>query len=952
MTEDANGLIYLGTHDGVDVFDGRRFMHIRVPGLTEKGINPFVNQMRWGRRGLLWVCTRTHIYTYDPSTGHVRVLYGNSSAPSVGNIEVDTTRNRVYFIDKDTLKSCIAGDTALITEMCMPVAAVFESRMSRAGDVYLMVERRKIVKLVGDKLMEVFNDPAIIDMDYSVHDDAIVVLCSKGLVAISCKTGRATQLPAKNAWPFETAKTRLTTLADGRVLVHHLRGIDLFRNIRDSLPIRYSADERNPYSLKADFVICAMADGCGNLWISEDGINLSVLPRSSQGVKYVSERMTGATRLWVSYHDPVRKQVFTSTELGISMYRYSGDTPLVTAQIKPPGFKFFEPMAFEPWNENELLVLTNGQGPWLFHTANRRFRPFDTLARRAGNRSCYGIRRLSPGRYVIFGSAGMYIFDRGSGAFVMPVVDTVSSQTLINGRGIHALLVDHRKRIWAADGAELHVFDSNLHHVKAYGGKSASNRSGLANTVIMDIRQARDSDIYITTMGGGMARLTPADTFAHVPLTADISSVFCIGVLDSQHLLVTSAKGLILYNTRSRVSRVLNESYGLPVADFNQFAFEMDDRLVTASGTRGYIIIDRQDVLPMFHDTARLLVMDGMKVLDSITLGRGRHTLELDIAVPGYRADADWLIRYKLEGVDDEWRTLGKGEWKVRYNSVSPGSYTLKVEAGDGQHILAAAPVLIPIVALPYFWQTTWFRVLLLAVILASLVVVVRFFSQLQLRWRLKKLEDEQKIARERIRISRELHDNVGSQLTYLISGLESSNILLKKQDTGRLEEKLGKMQLSARESMQQLRDSIWALNNEAVPVSVLFSRFRTWLEHIMEAAPDMHYSISSNIDDDISLDPIRGLNVFRIMQEAVHNVLKHAKAGNLAITYACREGMLSISIEDNGVGFDSMENGGHGRRTMSARAEEAGGRLDIISIKNSGTAVKLRLELNGTGRR
>ena len=289
---------------------------------------------------------------------------------------------------------------------------------------------------------------------------------------------------------------------------------------------------------------------------------------------------------------------------------------------------------------------------------------------------------------------------------------------------------------------------------------------------------------------------------------------------------------------------------------------------------------------------------------------------------------------------------MAKAEWHIRYNSIKPGNYTLLIEATDEQNVVWAAPVSIKITALPYFWQTMWFRILMALVGLVLLVIVVRFFSQLQLRWKLKKLEDEQKVARERIRISRELHDNVGSQLTYLISGLESSDILLERQDTEKLKNKIGKMQLSARDSMQQLRDSIWALNHESVQASVLLSRFQSWLTNIMEVQPNISSEIRSEITTDHTLDPIKSLNIFRIMQEAVHNVLKHSKASHLTITYSGNINNLLLVIEDNGVGFDMAVSNGNGRKTMASRAEEAGATFILMSSPGKGTIVRVSIAL------
>lgn len=940
VTEDKNGLLYLGTHGGVNIFDGRRFHPIEVPKQVELGINPFVNQMRWGANGNLWICTRTHIYTYNSRNGAVRLLYGNGAVPAVGNIEVDTLHKMLYFMDRDSICYGPLSDTEVSVAGRVRAGQVLESRLTVRGELFLLTDRSKVVKLEHGKLVSLFEDKVIMDIDYAVKEDAIVGLCSKGLFRLDCQTGKLQMLPQRSVWPLDNAKTRISALPGGRLLVQHPGGVDMYAGLRDTSCIRFRANELNPHSLRADFVIFAYEDRKGNLWVCEDGINLSVLPANAGAINYISEKMTGATRLWVSHHDKAGRQVFTSSEFGICRLRYGADTPAFTRGIKPPGYKFFEPMAFCPWSSGQLLVLTNGQGPWLFNTSTSALRPFDTLVRHGASQKSYGLLHAWGDEYLFYGPQGVFKFNRRTGAFLSPPPNGVTGQPLLHSTGCLAATVDSKRRIWLADGEAVHVLDSAMKPLKAYKGKSAENPSGLSNTVVMDIKQASDGRMYVATMGGGLQRLTAADTFEHISLAGDIASVFCIGQLDGERLVVTSGRGLVSYDVKTGECKVLSKPYGMPVWDFNQLALKVDDTLLLASGTTGYIVASKAGLVQAFRDTAEVVLMKNATVLENLVLQKGERTLELSVAIPGYLSDANWQVRYKLEGVDDAWRVLSNGEWEIRYNSIRPGNYVLRVEATDRQNVVRARSAQVHIMALPFFWETTWFRILMLSVGMTLLVAVVRFFSQLQLKWRLKKLEDEQKVARERIRISRELHDNVGSQLTYLISGLESSNLLLKKQDTQRLEQKLDKMQASARESMQQLRDSIWALNNESVQVSVLISRFRQWMEHIMEAAPEIHYSISGMLVEDVSLDPIRSLNLFRILQEAVHNVLKHSGAKTVKVTYRCENGELTASVEDDGVGFKAGTSAGNGQKTMAARAEEAGGRIEVQSRPGEGTRV------------
>jgi len=949
ITEDASGLLYMGTHGGVEVFDGRRFMPIVVPQQIEKGINPFVNSLKWGKGGLLWVATRTHVYTYNPANGNVRILHGKHSLLNVGDVEIDTLRQMANIITNEGIVTCKVTDTGLAETGKYLIPGIIKSAIDSSSNLYILAGKISTIYLAaGGKLAALYSDPFIRDFKYLPQHHALVMLTEQGLVTYNLHSKKIDTLTIRHDWDLKSPRTSLSVLTGDQVAVLHPAGIALLRHLTDTSAIWFGSEEKNPASLHGNFFNCAIADQRGNIVVSEDGISICVLTAGTWPLRYLSAKMTGASRLWLSYHDTANKQVIASSEKGLCAIRYTDTRVNYKPEIRPQNLKFFEAMYYTPWNKDELLVLTNGQGSWLFNPTNYHFRSFDTFDHYFGaytkdftNISFSGGLKLNDNNYLISGFKGLYQFRRDKGIITELFKDGIpgirTDKKTAGRMGFYCSYVDKHKNVWLGSGLGLSEVDSNMQLIRNYNGDN-----GLGNTVILDIESDANDNIYAGTMGGGVYKVAPHDTMLPVPLVTGVNNIYCIGTVDKDHLLITTSNGMCLYNTHNGSSKLINANYGMPVEDFNQFALRINDSLIMASGANGVVIIDRHGLYKCFNDTSRLLVMRDKQVIKSFTLQKGQELLDFDVSVAGYSGAANWAIRYKLQGLDEDWRNLEKGEWHIRYNSVKPGGYTLLIEATDLQNVVWVAPVAVEVTALPYFWQTLWFRLLVLATAITLLVIVVRFFSQLQLKWKLKKLEDEQKIARERIRISRELHDNVGSQLTYLISGLESSNMLLRKQDTAMLEQKIGKMQSSARESMQQLRDSIWALNTESVQASVLLSRFRKWLENIMEASPDTQYSVLSDITSDTEFDPIRSLNLFRIMQESVHNVLKHADATMLSITYLCTSDSLSITIEDNGKGFDMEKRSGNGRKTMASRAEEMGATFTLTSSPGSGTKITL----------
>lgn len=191
----------------------------------------------------------------------------------------------------------------------------------------------------------------------------------------------------------------------------------------------------------------------------------------------------------------------------------------------------------------------------------------------------------------------------------------------------------------------------------------------------------------------------------------------------------------------------------------------------------------------------------------------------------------------------------------------------------------------------------------------------------------------------ERQRIAKELHDSVGSQLTVVSTSLDNAFYLFENQKL--LPEKLENISGEVRLAAQSLRDTIWATYNSEITVLDLKSRIQ---EFIKKFADENSFKLEMQISGDKTiLNPIEGLNLFRIVQESLNNIQKYAKTDFVKIEGSFAAGDYNLQISDNGIGFDlSKANTGnsYGLSNMKSRAEEIGGELHILSASD-GTEVK-----------
>lgn len=233
-----------------------------------------------------------------------------------------------------------------------------------------------------------------------------------------------------------------------------------------------------------------------------------------------------------------------------------------------------------------------------------------------------------------------------------------------------------------------------------------------------------------------------------------------------------------------------------------------------------------------------------------------------------------------------------------------------------------------------------------IASILIISLLIVFYYKRMGYRKKLEAAAFQHKIKEEKERIAQDLHDNIGTQLTSLSLGLKKLNREMKiPGDT------LTNLNNGVTSTMAELRDTIWAMNKEEVTVEQLGDKINNLFWRIQKTTEDIHFQLSlCSQCPGIRLKPMQAINLFRIVQEAVNNSLKHGEATRIDVSLHKDElGQLVTRITDNGRGFTLATHGpdGHyGLQNMQRRAKEISATLEIQSGGGQGTLVYLKFAL------
>ena len=197
----------------------------------------------------------------------------------------------------------------------------------------------------------------------------------------------------------------------------------------------------------------------------------------------------------------------------------------------------------------------------------------------------------------------------------------------------------------------------------------------------------------------------------------------------------------------------------------------------------------------------------------------------------------------------------------------------------------------------------------------------------------------------QRLRISRDLHDNIGAQLTFIISSVDNLKYGFEIKDQ-KLTSKLDTISNFASSTIYELRDTIWAMNKSEITFEDLQARMSNFIDkaNSVDDAINFSFTIDDTVNTNRIFTSVEGMNIHRVLQEAIHNSIKHAKATEVGINVSQAKSLL-FKVSDNGKGFNlETIKKGNGLNNMQKRIHDIGGEFSITSNETDGTQIHIKI--------
>jgi signal transduction histidine kinase/ligand-binding sensor domain-containing protein len=330
----------------------------------------------------------------------------------------------------------------------------------------------------------------------------------------------------------------------------------------------------------------------------------------------------------------------------------------------------------------------------------------------------------------------------------------------------------------------------------------------------------------------------------------------------------------------------------------------------------------------------------------TLRLPPGHRQLEFEFATLSFTAPENIQFRYRLENYDDHWRDTA-GTERLRsasYSRLPAGDYRFHVIACNNAGVWNQAGAVLNLIVEPFFWNTWWFRSLLLTGFTLSLIALVRYVSFRRLHRQLRVLEQQAALHKERARIAKDIHDDVGANLTQI--ALLGELAQQDRSEPVRAAQRLDTISATARQAIKSLDEIVWAVNPR-----------NDTLAHLIDYAGQFALDYLRVADIRCRLDfpeqpPARELstdlrhNLFLVIKEALNNIVKHAQATEVWLRAKTSDQALEMVVEDNGRGFERApdDSRADGLRNMRQRLADIGGECRIESRPGAGTKVILCL--------
>ncbi len=744
-------------------------------------------------------------------------------------------------------------------------------------------------------------------------------------------------------------------------------GLGRFDRLRDRFTFDVH-DPRNAESLSDNVVNAINEDRSGALWVGTLGGGLNKLDRARKAFYHYTVNPSNVRSLSngvvTGLVEDKSGSLWIATSNGVNKFdRITGTYTQFLHDPRNPGSLAFN----STWpiledREGTIWVGTFGGGLDRLDRRRHTFSHFTHAAkdpRSLADNSIVSLCEDREGRlWVGTAQHGLDQFDLHSGNFIHFEHDPDDPNSL-SSNWVYVIYEDSRGIIWVGTGGGgLDKLDKRSLKFTHYRHVPEDTLS-LSYNSVHSIYEDRKGTLWVGT-GAGLNRFeSSTGSFKHYTTRDGIESDQIAGILedDRGNLWLGTGKGVSRFDPETGKLKTYGVSDGVRIYQgWGQSCYRNRSGEMYFGGINGFVrfhpdsIKDNPYVPPILITAFK--IFDKLVSLDSaisdkhsVEMSYKENVFSFEFAALNYTSPEKNQYAYRLDGFDNDWIYCRTRRYAT-YTNLDGGSYIFRVKGSNNDGVWNETGASIQVIITPPFWATWWFRIAFFVVVLLTTGGTIRYVEIQKMKRKIEQLERSQTIERERLRISQDMHDEVGANLTKI--AIISELALKNAREADGMATQLRNISQTAREVVDSIGAIVWAINPKNDRLDNLAGYIREYASDYFEMTPiNCRFDFPEELPDHPLSAEVRR-NIFLTMKEAMNNVVKHSGATAVRIYLGLCGRHVEISIEDNGRGFviDDVSRFGNGLINMRKRVETINGKFDIQSQPEGGTRILVSVPL------
>lgn len=969
IAQDQIGRVWIGTTNGLNVFDGYSVHRIQSKALTNTKITDLVIDPS---QNTMWVGTTSGLYGVH--TESMRPIHPAWSQPSGNNPKQNSLRSTIKIIPHKSRNGnnfivvfqngqiALLRNNALHPLLKLPLTnvSIYSFATFPNGDIYLFLNKKSFRLNVASKSLIRLSD---IEKDYlyinkiSQYDSNQLLVSTfyKGLYLYNLSTHQITIPKFLKDFNSRNPGSMLATV-DKNSTIYTVLANYQFSSLTTTNPHQIqdiSAQYKSYFEGRR--YNCIFVDKQNTVWI---GTNKGLIKLSNEKKLFKKALQNGTDK--ISTRDIIQlknKDIYVASYNGLYQYSHQNNSwqlhrknhiSAVTVSNHSLYRYNVQPYALLPDKHQKNIVIgMDGTQLLKYNIEEKQFYIIPCHFGGSAMPGVFGFAQTPSGEIKAASNIGLLNFRLSNDSILN--VRLFNKFTQDQNTAVHTVKFSQlRNKIIIGTTNGLFILDTN-NTIKAHFSTTSAPR--LTNNDVFCFFEDKQGNIWVGTNGGGVNKIS-AD---HKTITHYINSenglsndiIYGIEGDNNQNLWISTFDGLNRYSPHDSSIRCYYKEQGLPTDEFNRHSsLKAADGNLYFGSINGIISFDPKSLeaipLPAFriflsgitkwdmkekslkYDMAQPIDKDGnLKIIkhqnDMIT--------DLHFACSDYAVVAKNKFQYRIKGITKGWASSTANN-SFNINGLPFGKFLLEVRAINYRGQISENTLMIYIDNVKPLYQYWWFYALILLMISGIIYAIFTF--------RLYKYKSS---VRLRMSIASSLHDEVGSYLTRITMIAESLNFI-EKNKYQQAAKKLSKLAMLSREATASMSDVLWAVDSRNDFSGSLTDRMREHAEEMFNPAEiDLIFDFSGN-NHGTRLPQVFRKELYLIYKEALHNIVKHApEATYIKVEFNFHPNNFHLLITNDGAHTQSKEYGtGQGLKNIRKRAKAIAAHCHIAQNETNHT--------------